>query len=305
MKLLAVDAPAKVNLYLRILRRRPDGYHELETLLHALDLCDTLEARPGAGDFALELASRQRQGLEVVQGEDNLVLRAVRAWRAAGGEVQPLDFRLHKRIPAGGGLGGGSADAAAALRLCEHLATQGLGAARLHEVAATLGADVPFFIRAGSQWGTGRGDHLQMVEGVPHYHFLLLFPPLGTSTPAVYQNLAAHLTVEKSPASIPGDRAYHFEELSMPSGFPNDLEAAALDLHPELAEWSRRIAAAGYPSVRMSGSGSTFFLAFADAGARDAAHAALAPLRDEGLGLCRCASLAGGAPQIRSVEGAP
>ncbi|MCB9889648.1 MAG: 4-(cytidine 5'-diphospho)-2-C-methyl-D-erythritol kinase [Planctomycetes bacterium] len=297
MSALAVDTPAKINLHLEVLGRRPDGYHEVVTVLHALALCDTLVAERCAVEqgSSLTMPHALDHGLPVTEGPDNLVLRAARAFAAEVGGAAAR-FCLHKRIPAGGGLGGGSSDAAAALRLLNRLHGDPLDGPALQRLAASLGADVPFFLFGGTMLGVGRGDRLEPWPNPPNLHLLLLVPPGGTRTPAVYENLRAQLTSSPPQANVGSDKIPNYKDLPLRfSGLRNDLERSAFELHPELARVQRRIVGSGYPSVRMSGSGSTLFLAFEEEGPRDDACGVLASLQDEGVALVRTCS---GPPRV-------
>lgn len=282
---LALDAPAKVNLHLAVLGRRDDGYHEIDTVLHTLDLHDTLcaelvDGSSGAPAIELEIVSDVRMGLAVPGNPDNLVWRAAEAFFAQSGISAVVRFHLHKRIPAGGGLGGGSSDAAAALRLLNDLTGQPLSVAKLHSLAASLGADVPFFLLGGSQRGRGTGTELRALACAPEFHFALVLSPQGAATAEVYQNLAAELTIRSSEASIRGDLVVPDDsELAMPTGFRNDLESSALALYPELMHLRRDMESLGFRHTCMSGSGSTFFVALQDASECVEAMARLEPLR--------------------------
>lgn len=211
-------APAKLTVSLRVTGVRPDGYHLVDAEMVTLDLADELVVGPGDG-----LQVEGGSGLAITAGDDNLVRRAL---RAVG---RTAEVRLIKRIPAGGGLGGGSADAAAILRWagCDDLA-----------VAASLGADVPFCLRGGRARVTGIGDELTPLPAVDAV-YTLLTPPFGVSTPAVY-------------------RAW--DELGGPTGARNDLEAAALVVEPRLAAWRETLAEATGREPVLAGSGSTWFV---------------------------------------------
>ena len=214
-------APAKLTLSLRITGVRDDGYHLIDAEMVTLDLADELEVDPAAD--GLEVVASD-SGLPVEVGDDNLVVRALRlVGRTAG-------VRLVKRIPAGAGLGGGSADAAAILRWA--------GCADL-ERAARLGADVPFCVVGGRARVRGIGEQVEPLEHRARV-LTLLTPPFGCPTPAVY-------------------RAW--DELGGPtSPGPNDLEAAALLVEPRLADWRDRLAEATGRRPVLAGSGSTWFV---------------------------------------------
>jgi 4-diphosphocytidyl-2-C-methyl-D-erythritol kinase len=217
---VALPAHAKVNLHLRVERRRPDGMHELHTHFQALALHDLLLAEPAI-----------RTSLEGGH-EDDLVLRALSALEAWAGRAMPTRLRLVKRIPAGSGLGGGSSDGAAAVRLL----------ARLHRVdadlaliASELGADVPFFLRGGAAVGTGRGEHLQPVATIPGW-FALAWPGFSVSTAAVY---------------AAWDR--------LGGEGRNELQRAAFAIEPRLCTFAAQLRARDSRWL-MTGSGAAFFL---------------------------------------------
>lgn len=210
-------APAKLTLSLRVIGVRPDGFHLIESEMVTLDLADELDFAEGDG---LEVAGTQA----VPADGSNLVRRAL---RAAG---RTAHVRLHKRIPVGGGLGGGSADAAAVLRWA--------GITDL-ALATSLGADVPFCLLGGRAMVSGIGE---VVDPLPFEDrsFTLMTPPFGVSTPAVY-------------------RAW--DELGGPHGDgPNELEPAALAVEPRLVEWRDRLADATGSTPVLAGSGSTWFV---------------------------------------------
>ena len=164
-----VEAPAKVNLFLRILGRRPDGYHELETAFQAVNLSDILEVVAGEGD-GFELLVRGPDGASVDVGpvENNLVTRAVEIFRDHTGRSCTVQVRLTKRIPAGAGLGGGSSDAGAMLRVLNRIHGIPLAAGELQELAGTLGADVAFFAgQVGLALGEGVGTELTPLAPLP------------------------------------------------------------------------------------------------------------------------------------------
>lgn len=283
---LRICAPAKINLHLEVLGRREDGYHELSTVFHAVDLHDTLRAEAGDGPGALELEvttapelAAAGAGMPVTAGPDNLVLRAAEAFRQAIEDPRAVRLGLTKRIPAGGGLGGGSSDAAAALLLMRALLRPEYPDARLAEIAAGLGADVPFFLRCGTQLGLGIGTELRPLTEPQPLQILLLLPGIGVSTPAVYKNLAPQWIVDPpSPSIRPGEDGF-LVGLSK-RRLRNDLAASALDLHPQLDAFRRRVEGLVSVQPTLSGSGSTFFALFEDL---QRAEAAAATLREEGV----------------------
>jgi len=278
-----LPARAKINLQLRVLGRRADGYHLLETLFHALELHDDLWLRRREQPGVALTVDADEPSLLVAPGDDNLVVRALRAFAARYPSPSGFDVRLYKRIPAGGGLGGGSSDAAAALRLAA--AAHGLGddVAALHDLARPLGADVAFFLAGGSQWGRGVGDELEPAQ-VPPRHFVLLLPPFGCPTADVYKMFAERWNPPCQGDSVRASTAADNSDAQGRMGFYNALQPAAERLRPALADLRRRVAAAGFPQVCMSGSGSTLFVACDGAGAAAAAAQRLGDeLRRDGV----------------------
>lgn len=261
MKLVA-EAFAKVNLSLVVLGRRSDGFHELDTVFQAVGLSDrlTFEASEGLG---LEVDDPS-----VPAGAENLVLRAARALAAAAGVPARAAITLAKRIPAGGGLGGGSSDAAATLRGLSALWKLDLPLARLAEIGATLGSDVPFFLFGGTARGLGRGERIVPLPDLPPAGVVLVMPPFPVSTPAVFGRLGAPEWDGRS-----GEEADAW-------GAPdrNDLEPAAEALFPALREVREALAAAGAGQARLSGSGSTVFGLFPDLATASEAARRLEPL---------------------------
>lgn len=288
---LRLFAPAKVNLYLEVLGRRPDGYHEVETCLHALAFGDELVAELAGDRCEIQLVFEEQTDASVPAGEDNLVARAAAAFCDAAGVGRGVRFRLHKRVPAGAGLGGGSSDAAAALLLMNELHGRSLTAEELHGIASRLGADVPFFLRRGTQVGTGIGDVLQPLPDRLTLHFVLLLPPYGVSTAQVFARCgAARLTEDPAANRVCASKAAWYREQAVTGRFANNLESAAMAVEPRLFELREQVVRAGYPQVRMSGSGSTLFLAFDREAEAAAAREALSGLRDQGVGIVQTQS---------------
>lgn len=287
---LGLAAPAKLNLGLRVIGRRPDGYHELETVFCAVELADSVVARRReAPGVALTMTSAVEGGLPVSGGDDNLAVRAARAWLAATGIGGGLDLYLHKRIPAGAGLGGGSADAAAVLVLAQELAGGPLAGGslsdeRLAELACSLGADVPFFL-AGPFRGGGRcfargiGERLWTIPPCPSSELVLVLPPFGTSTPAVFRELGARLIEDATARKVRASQAPTATEIAVIEAGGNDLEEPAMRCTPELAALRGRIVGtgpggvegSGIHGIKLSGSGSTLFVAHEHAAAADSA----------------------------------
>lgn len=272
-------APAKVNLGLRVTGRRPDGYHELDALFVPLDLADALavEAAPRPGGTAVSLAVGAEPGLPgtVPAGGGNLAARAVRAFCERAGLSLAVRVRLHKRIPAPGGLGGGSSDAAAVLRALAARFPDALPPAALADVALALGADVPFFLGPGGAGPVparvrGIGERVEPVAGVPALWLLLAHPRVTLETARVYAALDAGgaLTAPPGRPSI-GALLEDPGRWRAPAWWRqllrNDLEAPATCLCPALAALRARLEARGATAVGLSGSGPTFFGIFPDA----------------------------------------
>ena len=260
----AWPAPAKLNLFLHVTGRRPDGYHELETLFQLIDLSDSLWIRPRADGVIA-----RRGGPPGVAPDDDLAVRAARRLRAlAGNERLGADLELTKRIPVGGGLGGGSSDAATVLVALNALWGLGLAPERLAEAGVTLGADVPVFVRGETAVGRGVGERLEPVT-VPSRWYAIVYPGVPVSTAEAFQ--APELTRNSKAITIPGSPLPAGDGAQLPGR--NDLEPVVAARHPEVR------AALGWlgarAPARLTGSGASVFAAFGD---RRAASAALAGL---------------------------
>lgn len=248
---LKLHCPAKVNLHLRVLERRPDGYHEIVTLMQCVGPCDELELQWG-GD-SIELSCSQPG---VPLGEDNLAYRAARLFQEKTGITGGVRIHLTKRIPMGAGLGGGSSDAAGVLRAMNRMLGGPLGDQGLLELAAGLGADVPFFLTGGAALARGIGERLEPLGVELPLYYLLWFPGFPVPTGWVYQNLDLGLTSKSKEFTIPQliDR---FEDVL--AILHNDLEAVTARHHPWVAQAKALLRDAGAEGVLMSGSGPTVF----------------------------------------------
>ncbi|MGE0142069.1 MAG: 4-(cytidine 5'-diphospho)-2-C-methyl-D-erythritol kinase [Planctomycetota bacterium] len=265
MTAFTLAAPAKINLGLRVLGRRDDGYHELVTIFAAIELCDRLVMRAIEEPVTrLHLMLSTDRGLPVHADADNLVVRAAEAFRRAADCTAGLEIRLEKRIPAGAGLGGGSADAAATLVLADALFRGRVERQRLLDLAASLGADVPFFLagpfrESSACFARGIGERLWPIATPSPSDVVLILPPVGTSTPLVFRTLGASLIDRAALASLPGSEAPTATELALIEASDNQLEPPAMACTPELREIRDRLIESGIDGVRMSGSGSTLF----------------------------------------------
>lgn len=247
--------PAKINLRLEVLGRRPDRYHELRTVFQAVDLEDVLEIEP-AEDLSLAVDDPS-----LSPGEDNLTMRAARALARAFGVERPgARMRLRKEIPQGGGLGGGSSDAAGALAGLSRIWRLGASREALAEVGATLGADVPFFLWGGTAFGAGNGDRIVPMPVLAETPVLLGIPPYGISTAEVYRRLSGFGPLTPQGGSVTVPALFHKLVAEKDFGLvSNDLERVVLAGWPELAAFRGALLATGARAAAVSGSGSTVF----------------------------------------------
>ena len=265
---LTVTAPAKINLCLHVLGRRPDGFHEVAMLMQAVSLCDSVRIDLAPGDGVSLASGPQDLGPEV----DNLVVRAARALLAATGIRAAVHLTLDKQIPVAAGLGGGSSDAAAVLQGLDFLLRQGVAGAALEPLAAGLGSDVPFFLRdSGLAWATGTGTTLQSAPALPPVYYVLVNPNTPLSTAWVYRNLA--LTSFSEAANLP---TFFRSPEAVVRLFHNTLETVAIPACPVIGEIKACLREAGALGALMSGSGPTVFGLFASAAAAGRAAEMLA-----------------------------
>ncbi len=260
---LSLSCPAKVNLSLRVHGRRPDGFHEVSSVLQTIDLCDRLAIQ--------RVGPRSPLRIEVPGGgapadDSNLVLQAARAYFAALDEpARGVRFRLEKRIPAGSGLGGGSSDAAAALLGLQSLWGRPLDARQLHAVGTAVGSDVPFFLVGGTALATGRGELVEPLDDLPPAALLVVVPGVEVSTADVYRAWKAARGAARGgeeagravlpPPSLRGDAAAWV--------LGNDLEPVVRALHPAVDRLLRALASTGRTGSgggpQVSGSGGAVF----------------------------------------------
>ena len=253
---VVVRAHAKINLDQRVLGTRPDGFHELRTVFQALSLHDTITCIPRDGAFAIECAAAG-----VPLDHSNLIWRAAEAlWRALRrrGPVRDVVIRLEKRVPLQAGLGGGSADAAATLLGLAHAWRIPIRPAQITDVAATIGADVPFFLAGGTALGLGRGDEVYPLADLPRHWIVLLVPGFGVSASEAYgwydaEREQARGPVLREPQYVPGPWPSRAAQMI------NDLEAPIAQHHPEIDQMKGALRRAGAVAAAMSGSGSAVF----------------------------------------------
>jgi 4-diphosphocytidyl-2-C-methyl-D-erythritol kinase len=294
---LTVRVPAKINLQLAVGPLRPDGYHDLVTVFHAIGLFDMVTVAPAEADSVTVTG----EGAEQVPADrDNLALRAVRALRAAApDQAGPgVAMTISKRIPVAAGLAGGSADAAAALVACNELWGTGLTQQALCEVGASVGSDVAFAVVGGTAVGRGRGERLTpALVSAARYHWVLAFADGGLSTPEVYGALDRARTAEAPAGAAPEAELSTELMAALRAGDPerlgrslsNDLQAPAMSLFPALRKTLEAGREFGALGALVSGSGPTcFFLA------RGASHATDLAVALSGAGVCRSVARATG-----------
>jgi 4-diphosphocytidyl-2-C-methyl-D-erythritol kinase len=262
---LSLRAPAKINLNLRVIGRRPDGYHDIDSIVQSITLYDTLTiTRADAGlDFEVDDPS--------IPGDaDTLVVMAARRLLEGLASRPGLRMRLAKRIPAGAGLGGGSSDAAAALSGVDRILGLDLPEAVLHAHAAALGSDVPYFLTGGTARLTGRGTEVEPLPDPPGAELVIVDPGVPVSTAAVYAQVQEPLTLAPKPASISGFGRIPVDLASwVRTG--NDLEPHAARFCPDIVRIRTMLAGAGAVAAAMTGSGSAVFGIFENAAAADVA----------------------------------
>ena len=267
---LHILSPAKINLFLHVRRRRPDGYHDLFSLMCRVGLYDRIELSAGGAAIRLECSDPA-----LPTDEGNLAFRAAQRFFDALGQPGGVRIRLEKHIPAGAGLGGGSSNAASVLLGLNRLHGGPLSRARLFGLGKGLGADVPFFIFQSPALASGIGDRLEAYSRIPPLTAVVVCPPLSVSTRMVYQNLNLRLTNRSKPPTRAHLKTAAFDPLQH---LCNDLETVTLALYPELTVIKHRLIELGALGSLMSGSGSSVFGLFRDRGAaRNAADALAGP----------------------------
>ncbi|MEX2526387.1 MAG: 4-(cytidine 5'-diphospho)-2-C-methyl-D-erythritol kinase [Gemmatimonadota bacterium] len=257
MNPLQLLAPAKVNLHLRVLARESSGYHQLETLFAMLELADAVAVELTPGESSVTL---QEEGASPCPPQENLAFRAALAFRRHTGISEGVRIRLRKVLPTGGGLGGGSSDAAAVLRLMNRVFNDPLPRWELAELGGELGSDVPFFLSPSSlalAWG--RGNRILPLRSLPPAPVLLALPPLAVSTPKAFQAL----TLQREGVNPTGATLL---ERSFPGGWDgvarravNDLEPPVLQGNPELAPILEALRRTQPRLALLAGSGSSLF----------------------------------------------
>jgi 4-diphosphocytidyl-2-C-methyl-D-erythritol kinase len=266
---------AKINLDLRVLHKNPDGFHELRTVFQTVSLADTIE-------IEFEKARRTQVSIDDPDAiPDNLILRAARATLDAMGIAARVHFRLTKRIPMGGGLGGGSSNAAAVLLALPVLAGRALSMENRLEIAAALGSDVPFFLLGGTAVGLGRGTELYPLADISQQPLLIVSTGLHIATPEAYRALNRGLTFTGSSSSINGFQSYvralnEGRSAGTASALgANDFEAAVSRQYTQLKTIMGKLSKLDATGVRMTGSGSAVYAIFRSRRERDRAQEVL------------------------------
>jgi 4-diphosphocytidyl-2-C-methyl-D-erythritol kinase len=270
-KSVRLPAFAKINLCLHVMGKRPDGYHELRTIFQAISLHDTLQLSitPGSSGFHFRLTSNDATLL----GSENLVARAVLAMQQKIGFHGDVAVHLEKKIPVARGMGGGSSDAAAAMIGMLRLTGAKVPLARLMEIAASLGADVPFFLFGGRALAVNRGDEIYPLPNAPQQTIVVVSPrAIGVSTKDAFQWISAELTKRPEPPKIWGFCALCWSRQG--AGLSNDFEGPVFSRHPRLEEIRDGLLKRGAADAALAGSGSAVFGIFRNpARARRAARA--------------------------------
>ena len=241
-------SPAKLNLYLRVLRKREDGYHDIATLMQRISLYDEMIFLPTDNSITISCPDST-----LPENENNIVYRAAEALLSRLSYSQGIHIIIKKKIPISAGLGGGSSNAATALMTINEILGLNYTCNDLMKIGSTLGADVPFFILQKAAWAFGIGDKLQAAENTPFLWFVLINPGFEVSTKMVYESLKLRLTKRVVKYKCP---ALHTVE-DMIKELHNDLEKVTLPLHPVLRHYKNLLIQHGALGALMSGSGPT------------------------------------------------
>lgn len=268
-----IEAPAKVNLSLRVLAREGSGYHQLETIYQALDLGDRVVVRLGKGrGVSLEVAGPDAWVRGTGPAEENLAVRAAEAFRARSGVTEGIEVRLEKRVPPRSGLGGGSSDAAAVLRALNRLFSEPLSGDVLLELSGALGSDVPFFLSPSPlvlAWG--RGERLLPLPPLPPRPVLLLLPEEGVATREAFAWLASGGGSKEGPRPVvhAPERTGSWEGVRREA--VNDFHGPVFRARPDLERLHRALLDTSPLLALLSGSGAALFAVYTDQGAAEAA----------------------------------
>jgi 4-diphosphocytidyl-2-C-methyl-D-erythritol kinase len=263
MNSIAVRSPAKINLCLSVLGKRPDGYHDVEMLMQMVDLCDEITVSLAHAGITV----RGNFG-DALSGENNIAWKAANELLRIAGAKSGLSIEIKKNIPVAAGLGGGSGNAAAVLAATNRLLKTGLNRDQLAEIGTRIGMDVPFFLFGPTALASGRGEILTPLPVLPVFWVLLVNPGFETSTARVYQNLNLRLTKK-----VDCNKIARLTIRNIATALHNDLETVTKTAHPVIGVIEDALVAQGALGVLMSGSGPTVFGIFeTEAECRAAAH---------------------------------
>jgi 4-diphosphocytidyl-2-C-methyl-D-erythritol kinase len=262
--ILKISVPAKINLWLEVIRKRQDGYHDISSLMLPISVFDniSIDVRPGGGDISITCDSP-----EIPSDDRNLAWRAADLYVKSSHSKSAVNIHLEKRIPWGAGLGGGSADAGGVLVALNSFFESALTPGELERLALSLGADVPFFLHSRPALATGIGEKLQFADKVPDYRLLLIKPPVTVPTGWVYQSLKLTKGVPQISLSDLSEHPWQLKHL-----IENDLESVTIPRFPVIAELKRWLIRQGALAASMSGSGPTVFGVFRTAQAAEDAE---------------------------------
>lgn len=277
---VTLQAYAKINLGLDVLRKRPDGYHEVKMIMQSISLADTLELKKLPEETIRLINGAEQDNPEVKMDKTNLIYRAIDLIKQKYAISEGIEAVLTKRIPVAAGMAGGSTDAAAALKGMNQLFALGLSEQELCELGVTLGADIPYCIMGGTALSEGIGERLTPLPPMPECWILIAKPPISVSTGFVYGNLKANeLTVHPDIDGMT-EAIQHNDLHGITSRLGNVLETVTIPAHPEIAVIKDRMLDYGAMQALMSGSGPTVFGIFAEE--EQAAEAGTA-IQKEGL----------------------
>lgn len=248
-------SPAKVNLYLRVLGKRGDGYHDIATLMQRISLYDEMDFSLKENGIVVKCP-----GTILPEKDGNIVYKAAKSLFLNASCLTGVEITIRKKIPIAAGLGGGSSNAATTLTTLNDLMGFSYSKDELMKIGVKLGADVPFFVFGKTAWAFGIGDRLQIAENIPQLWFVLVNPRFNISTKMIYENLNLRLTSKVKKFSIP--QFYTVDDVV--KKLHNDLEKVTLNSHPIVRELKKLLIACGAIGSLMSGSGPTVFGIFTD-----------------------------------------
>ena len=251
---ISLKAPAKINLFLEILGKRDDGYHEIETVMQEIDLVDNLQFEEIQEGVKLKCNDKN-----IPSDENNLVCKAANLILNECGIKKGVLISLEKNIPVGAGLGGGSSDAAATLKALNLLWKIGLNDAELMEFAAKLGSDIPFFIKGKTALCSGRGEKITPIEVKSEMNYLVIFPHINISTATIYRNLKIDLTKKIIDVSFFLNALKHPKVAGISKLLFNRLEEVVFTTYPDLLDVKKALDHFDFCGLSVSGSGSAFF----------------------------------------------